>query len=145
LLCTKDWVLSDGLIKLFQTTFEEGMINPKERPGMKIWENAFHTAARFTLVCPKCRGSYYHRNTVCLWCKSTRPSFLIAAVDDHVTFYDPEAKQYNTNIKNESGFCIQYPSKFSINRRLLGFNDANADKTIIELDSSRRLEIRRRS
>jgi len=142
----KELVLSDGLIKLFQSNFEEGMTNPKERPGMKLWERALHTAERFTLVCPNCHGSYYHRNSICPWCKSNRPSFLIGAVDDHVIFIDSEANHFRTNInKNESGFCVQYPSKFAINRRLLGFNDVNAEKTIIEINIDENLLVQVRN
>ncbi len=89
----------------------------------------------FYVSLPKLSRSYYHRNSICPWCKSHRPSFLIGAVDDHVIFFDSGANHFRTNInKNESGFCVQYPSKFAINRRLLGFNDVNAEKTIIEIN-----------
>lgn len=138
----KDWVFSDGLIKLFQANFEEGLINPKERPGMKIWEKAFHNASRFSLICPQCQGSYYHRYKVCPWCNSPRPSFIIAAVDDFVYNNDLTLERFRTNV---SGCCIQYPSKFSISRRMLGYNDLDAERTIIELDIDANLLIRVRN
>jgi hypothetical protein len=112
------------------------MTNPKERPGMKLWESALHTAERFTLVCPNCHGSYYHRNSICPWCKSNRPSFLIGAVDYHVIYFDSEANHYRTNInKNESGFCVQY-HQICHKPRLLGFRCKPENENEIESTKS---------
>ena len=100
---------------------------------MSQWEKGLHTAARFTLVCPTCRWSYFHRNEYCPlpWCNAPHPNYLLAVIDDYILNSEHTLERFKHNI---SGYCIQVPGKFAISRRLLGFNDENADLPLLEFE-----------
>jgi eukaryotic-like serine/threonine-protein kinase len=83
----RNFVLSDNLQEMFQTTFGVGRLKPAERPGMARWAEYLHRAADRTLCCPACRGHYYFNRKVCPWCGEGRPSFVVGAV----LLWDPTA------------------------------------------------------
>lgn len=127
----KELVFSEGLFKLLRSTFEDGLVNRKARPGAGQWEKGLHAAARFTITCPTCKWSYFHRSQNCPWCGNRHPDYLLAAVDDYVLNSEQTLERLKPNI---SGCCMEVPGKYIVSRRLLGFNDDEADMRLIELE-----------
>jgi DNA-binding helix-hairpin-helix protein with protein kinase domain len=68
-----DKVLSPRLKDLFEQTFEEGLSDPKKRPGMGTWAEALMRAADAVIVCSKCESGFYFKTEACPWCGTSAP------------------------------------------------------------------------
>lgn len=68
-----DKVLSPRLKDLFQQAFEEGLSDPKRRPGMGTWAEVLMRAADATLICQKCGSGFYFKPDACPWCGTSAP------------------------------------------------------------------------
>jgi DNA-binding helix-hairpin-helix protein with protein kinase domain len=73
-------VLSKLLSATFERTFNTGLGDPTERPGMTAWADALQTVSRVTLVCQACGWSYYFTEDVCPVCQHSRPRYALATV-----------------------------------------------------------------
>jgi len=73
----RNWVLSPRLRKTFSQFFGPGLKDQTARPGVTTLAHALHGAADFTLRCPQCTQYFIPQNTVCPWCRSARPPFLV--------------------------------------------------------------------
>jgi DNA-binding helix-hairpin-helix protein with protein kinase domain len=73
-------ILSRRLQELAQQTFENGLNDPKQRPGLAEWAEKLAVAADSTLRCPECGGSYYFGETTCPWCEHPRPGFAMLRI-----------------------------------------------------------------
>ena len=126
----QDEIISTGLFKLFQRTFEFGLIDRQQRPGLGEWSRGLHRAYHFTLRCRVCNGSFYASKPNCPWCGAPRPAYILASVDVVAC----NAKQAEiTKIKlNESGFCLDLQSKVFLTRGMLGYPDDN-EQPIVEM------------
>jgi DNA-binding helix-hairpin-helix protein with protein kinase domain len=76
----RELVLSTGLRKLSKECFEDGLQDPRRRPGLARWAEELHAAADLTLTCPDCRWSYFVREKQCPLCDRARPAFVVVAV-----------------------------------------------------------------
>jgi DNA-binding helix-hairpin-helix protein with protein kinase domain len=63
-----DLVLAGKLTELARKTFEDGLTDPKRRPGVGSWVEVLHEAADLTVRCPECEGTYYLSAAQCPWC-----------------------------------------------------------------------------
>lgn len=73
--------------KLFQRMFEDGLKDPIARPGLGEWARLFGQAADVTVVCPRCRASYYAlKASECSWCGHARPNLHVATLH----LWDPD-------------------------------------------------------
>jgi len=136
----KENILSKNIFNQFKQTFEDGLINRRARPTLSMWEAALHTASRNMIICPTCRASYYYRERACPYCDASRPHFLLARTYD----YNPDAEKPENQERLITGACMQYPGKFVITRRFLGYNDDEADLSVLELEIDERLTARAR-
>lgn len=68
-----DLVLASRLLDLARQTFEAGLTDRKERPGVSKWVDRLHAAADQTVACPGCSGTYFVTETACPWCDDPRP------------------------------------------------------------------------
>jgi eukaryotic-like serine/threonine-protein kinase len=127
----KEYVMSKKLFDLFQATFGAGLLDRKRRPGMSAWEETLSKALQFVLTCPKCKGSFFKDWATCPWCGLERPAYLSATVDIYAVDEDGSLREVKTAV---SGICLQYPGKFTILRRHLGYCDEDSENAILELD-----------
>lgn len=68
-----DLVLARRLLDLARQTFEDGLADRKERPGVSEWVDRLHAAADQAVACPGCAGTYFVTETACPWCDDPRP------------------------------------------------------------------------
>ncbi len=69
-------VLGSRLVELASRTFEQGLADRKQRPGVAEWVERLHAAADLTVLCPGCGGTYFVPETYCPWCGGPRPAVL---------------------------------------------------------------------
>jgi len=69
-------VLGSRLVELASRTFEQGLSDRKQRPGVSEWVERLHAAADLTVLCPGCRGTYFVPETYCPWCDVPRPAVI---------------------------------------------------------------------
>ena len=90
-LCTRnipaDIVITNTLMKLARSTFEEGLKRSTARPSVRAWVTALHSAADQTRLCHECGSSSYVNQPVCPWCDApwTSPAHQIS-----IKAWDPE-------------------------------------------------------
>lgn len=78
-------VLTKGLRALAGRTFEQGLHSPDMRPSMQEWHEKLDRASLLTIVCPKCRGTYYASAPLCPWCREqARPPLVLCDVHGYV-------------------------------------------------------------
>lgn len=68
--------ISPRLHKLFQQTFGPGRTCVWHRPRIYHWPQALAEAADSTLLCSKCKMSWYVTMEECPYCKSKKPPYL---------------------------------------------------------------------
>ncbi len=113
-------VLSPKLDALFSDTFEKGLLEPTNRPGVATWAEAFRTAAAVSIRCPECGWSYYYSAIDCPVCGQARPECVVARIG----VWDPE--------NSESGSICVGPNKRPI---VVGASVGTAaDPLVITLD-----------
>ncbi|HYV44234.1 MAG TPA: serine/threonine-protein kinase [Myxococcaceae bacterium] len=68
-------VLATRLMELARKTFEDGLRDPKRRPGVSAWVERLHTAADLTVACAGtgCSGTYFVTEPSCPWCGDPLP------------------------------------------------------------------------
>ena len=76
----REMVLSPRLFDLAQRTFEMGLNNPQQRPGLTEWVEKLTIATESTLSCQECGGSFYFKESVCPWCDHPRGGFAILRI-----------------------------------------------------------------
>ena len=67
-------VLGSRLVELASRTFEQGLADHKQRPGVAEWVERLHAAADLTVLCPGCKGTYFVPEIYCPWCTVPRPA-----------------------------------------------------------------------
>lgn len=73
-------VLSRLLAAQFETTFNAGLGDPLQRPGMASWVDALENASRVTIACTGCGWSYYYTESSCPACEVARPPYAFANI-----------------------------------------------------------------
>ncbi len=74
----RETVLSTRAMQIFRTTFERGLSDATQRPGLHEWRDVLEGAATATVVCHNCHGSFYRGCESCPWCKvNSRPYLLV--------------------------------------------------------------------
>lgn len=73
-------VLSRHLMACLRATFERGLRDRTERPGLAKWVEVLHTAADNTVVCDVCRSTRYRGPRPCPWCGSRSPRSTLLEV-----------------------------------------------------------------
>lgn len=87
-------ILSPGLRRLFQRTFEPGLADPSVRPAVMEWAEAFCKAADITVACPRCQASYYAPGAqACPWCADPAPALGYC----RLLLWDPEGAHGKMN------------------------------------------------
>ncbi|MEH0823675.1 MULTISPECIES: protein kinase domain-containing protein [unclassified Micromonospora] len=69
-------VLTRQLLALFRRTFEDGIHDPRSRPGAGEWAAALDGAADRCVQCSKCPHSYVVAKDRCPWCGADRPAVV---------------------------------------------------------------------
>jgi hypothetical protein len=70
--------ITSELDRLFHQLFEEGKEEKYTRPLLPVWIESLEKAASKTLMCPRCKMSYYDDLfTECPYCKSSKPKRLV--------------------------------------------------------------------
>lgn len=81
----REFVLTGSLRELFGLTFEQGLRDPRARPGVGEWRRALEQAAANVISCPQCERSALFEGPP--WCTHPRPAALqIAAAAWHPDF-----------------------------------------------------------
>lgn len=70
----REFVLTDALRELFALTFEQGLRDPRARPGIGEWRRALEQAAALVIECPHCDRSALFEGRA--WCSHPRPTAL---------------------------------------------------------------------
>lgn len=73
-------VLGSRLVELARRTFEGGLTDRKQRPGVSEWVDRLHAAADQTVACPGCAGTYFVTETACPWCSEPRPPITLVRI-----------------------------------------------------------------
>jgi serine/threonine protein kinase len=81
-------VLSPRLRRLARQCFEKGRQDASARPSAAALSAAFRSAARLTLRCATCEGSFFATEADCPWCGAHRHSFTMLTVNR----WDPDAE-----------------------------------------------------
>jgi eukaryotic-like serine/threonine-protein kinase len=123
-------IISSKLFQLFQRTFELGLRDRQQRPGLGEWSRGLQRAYHFTVGCKVCGGSFYAAKSTCPWCGNPRPAYVLAAVD--VVLCDSEQTEVTKIKQNESGFCMESPGKVFLTRKMLGYPDEE-DQPMVEI------------
>ncbi|GAA3265960.1 serine/threonine protein kinase [Dactylosporangium vinaceum] len=78
-------VLTRQLLALFRRTFEDGLHDPRARPGAGEWAAALHSAADRCVNCSNCPHSYIVAREQCPWCRTARPPVVPVLVWEQLT------------------------------------------------------------
>ncbi len=81
-----DVVLAGRLTDLARRTFEGGLTDRKQRPGIAQWVDRLHAAADQTVGCAGCGGTFFVTETACPWCDEPRQAVLPV----HIARWQPE-------------------------------------------------------
>jgi serine/threonine protein kinase len=75
----RELVTTPGLHFLFQETFGVGRTQPHRRPAMAFWALELTKAFDHSLICPKCKMSYFaDGHKTCPYCDTPHPEFVRA-------------------------------------------------------------------
>jgi eukaryotic-like serine/threonine-protein kinase len=78
-------VLARQLLALFRRNFEDGLHDPRARPGAGEWAGALDGAADRCVRCTNCPHSYIVARDRCPWCQAARPPVVPVLVWEQVT------------------------------------------------------------
>lgn len=128
------WVLSRRLHDLASRTFDTGLRNPLQRPGVSEWAECLHGAADATLSCPSCDATYYFTADVCPWCDAARPAFVTA----RLLLWDPSISGLLRNpdgrLKVVAPFRVAEGESYTVTERVAhGREGAAGARPVIEL------------
>ncbi len=82
----RELVFTGQLRRVFAEFFEQGLVDPLQRPGVGALSDALRQAWAATVVCPSCAGSYTFNQTECPWCGAPRSRMVLADIG----LWDPE-------------------------------------------------------
>jgi len=131
----RELVISNLLFKSFEKMFGVGRDKPCERPGMSRWAERLLSAADLTLICPRCRGTYYYRSPTCPWgCNSTIPDFLVNRL---LLWDNQKGNVYKNNENKAHVVAVATSSKeetLFIDKRLaFGLNDCSLLEPVLSV------------
>lgn len=112
---SREFVLSPSLEKLARRTFEEGLNDPLERPGVGEWAEWLFAAADATLDCGNCSGSFFYTQESCPWCFVASPAFIQIKV---LLCYPDETGQMRLDRRTVAGKTLTIPGSVVLTRRL---------------------------
>ncbi len=76
----REAILTRGLREVFARFFGPGLGDWHLRPGVGELADALAIAAAATVRCPGCGATYLFKDTLCPWCDTARPPFVLADV-----------------------------------------------------------------
>jgi DNA-binding helix-hairpin-helix protein with protein kinase domain len=85
-----EMVFGTKLMELAKQTFEDGVNNRLNRPGIAKWVEVLHATADQTVLCRNCGGTFLANNRECSWCDTTRPNTSQITIRR----WDPEKKKF---------------------------------------------------
>jgi eukaryotic-like serine/threonine-protein kinase len=123
-------VLSKKLFNLLRVCFEESRRNRDAREGAAILRDQLQQDAQQTIVCPKCKHSYFMNGKICPWCDADRPSFFSIHI-----FFKYFSEKYSASKHDERWRIVgQEKQPIFVTPDLFGCDDKGKSNLKVSMD-----------